>query len=303
MTQTIKELLRSSYDVLKHIETSHLDSEVLLSHVLKKPREFLHAHGEYEVETEAEKLFEELVKRRGEHEPVAYLTNTKAFYGQNFYVDKRVHIPRPETEDMIDVILKNTPNGFSGLLADIGTGSGCIAITLARELPNARVIATDISKDALAVARQNAETHGLYRRSASAPTANEGQGFPLSGRGADRPEINTRLVFYCGNLLDPITEPVDIIVSNPPYGWPEGWTLDREVFFQPKESHQSGTDGLSHIAALLTALPEKLAQNGQAYIEFDPRQSAAIQKLAAKTGRQWNIAQDTAGWNRILRLY
>lgn len=300
---TIKELLHVSSDTLKHLETPLLDSEVLLSYVLKKPREFLHAHPEQAIDESSAAEFLNLTERRARHEPVAYLVKRKEFYGRNFYVDERVHIPRPATEDMVRVALDSVPRDFSGTIADIGTGSGCIATTLALELPNAHVIAMDISKDALAVAHYNAETHGLCRQSASARTANEGRGFPLSGRGTGRPKIDTRLTLYTGDLLDPITEPVDIIVSNPPYGWGDGWSQDKEVFFQPKESYESGADGLAHIRELIKNIPEKLAPGGQVFIEFDPRQSEAIQKLASAPGRQHEIIKDAAGWNRILRLY
>lgn len=292
---TIRNLLEYGTDKLKTFETSHLDCEVLLSYVLQKPREYLLTHLDDIIKEEQDKQFHDLIARRAKYEPIAYLTKRKEFYGRNFYIDERVHIPRPSTEDMIDIIIrllggcaeeaqKTIPRDFSGSVADIGTGSGCIAVTLALEFPNAKIITTDISQDALSVARQNARALG-----------------------ADKIE------FLRGDLLAPLPAPVDIIVSNPPYGWPKvvrsfsegrtkAWTNDEEVFFQPKISYESGTDGLDVIKRLLDQLPHYLKDNGQAFIEFDPRQAAQIKDLAKIAGFDCKIKKDTAGFDRLAHL-
>ncbi|MDP1709880.1 MAG: HemK/PrmC family methyltransferase, partial [Candidatus Komeilibacteria bacterium] len=226
----IRNLLQSGYNKLKHLKTALLDSEVLLSFVLQKPRAYILAHPEDEVPNDKVEQFNNLIARRAAHEPVAYLINQKEFYNQNFYVDKRVHIPRPSTEDLIDCIKKIIPPDFIGTIADIGTGSGCIAVTLALEYPRAKIIATDISDEALKVVRQNARDLGA-----------------------------NKIEFLCGDLLSPLPGPIDVIVSNPPYGWParsgsaragepQDWSDDPEIFFQPKISYESGTDGLAAIS-------------------------------------------------------
>ena len=289
---SIHTLLQSGNNKLQNLETPSLDVEVLLSFVLKKPREYLLAHGEDEVSPEQEQQFHALIAERAKHKPIAYLTKHKEFYGRDFYVDERVHIPRPATEDLIDYIKEKIPKNFSGTMADIGTGSGCIAITLALEFPNAKIIATDISEDALNVARQNAL---IYISEASSRLAHKGQGFPLS-------QPRTRFAFCQGNLLEPIDKPVDIIISNPPYGWPEGWSNDPEVAEQPRVSYDGGADGLDIIKQLLNELPKHLAPSGQAFIKFDPRRKAEVVELLEQSPFSWKIKQDLAGWDRIVHL-
>ncbi len=270
---SIHNLLQTGFNQLQHLETPSLDVEVILSHILKKPREYILTHGEDEVSPEQEKQFNDLIAERAEHKPIAYLTRHKEFYGRDFYVDERVHIPRPSTEDLIDFIKKTVPLDFSGTMADIGTGSGCIAITLALKFPQAKIIAADISPDALAVAKQNAAN------------------------------LNAKIDFYNGDLLAALPHSVDIVVSNPPYGWNNEWTKDKEVFFQPTISHQSGTEGLDDIKKIIKSLPDYLNPGGQAFIEFDPRQNEQIKKMAAESGFSCEIIKDLAGFDRIAHLW
>lgn len=309
---SIRRLLSSGAERLKHIATASLDSEVLLSHVLDKPREYLLIHPDEIVAPEKNEQFDALVRERAQHKPIAYLIKQKEFCGRAFFVDERVHIPRPATEDLIDCVresicgdsilslrsrtrlpsppatgdsLQNDGKDFAGTMADIGTGSGCIAIILALDYPQAEIIATDISRDALAVAVANAERHN----------------------------VANRIKFVHGDLLAPLSRPVDIIVSNPPYGWPqatrshpqpkakggEGWTDDAEVLHQPRASYDGGKDGLDIIKRLLDELPKYLKHGGQAFFEFDPRQRKAIDELLANTQFSWQIKKDLSGFDRI----
>ncbi len=245
---------------------------MLLSYILNKPREHLLTYGEDEVNPEQEKQFTDLISERAKHKPVAYLVRNKEFYGRDFYVDERVHIPRPATEDMIDFMKSKIPNNFSGAMADIGTGSGCIAVTLALEFPQAKIIATDISPNALAVAKRNAKTSGV------------------------------NIDFYNNDLLTALPGPVDILVSNPPYGWPEGWTSDEETKYQPQISYESGADGLDAIKQIINQLPGYLNKGGQAFIEFDPRQRLLIENLLKNSNFKGQIRQDLSGFDRILHL-
>ncbi len=293
----VLQALSDARKTLSHLETPGLDSEVLLAHVLGCGRERVLMHPEEVLHDAGSRAFVALVARRAEHEPVAYLTGRKEFYGRQFYVDRRVHIPRPATEDVVDAVKRELSRDFEGTLADIGTGSGCIAVTLALEFPKTRVVATDISEDALAVARQNAEHQG--RIEATPPL------------GASRP-LMERITFLHGSLGEPITVPVDVLVANLPYGWKDGWTRDREVFFQPEISYWGGADpsgilgtgssGLGAIAALIRQLPKLLSEHGRAFLEFDPRQTQAIKKLAGRAKYAATITRDTAGFERIVRL-
>ena len=267
---------------LKYLKTPSLDAEVILSYVLDKPREYTLSHPEEIISDENVEKFNDLIKKRATHVPVAYLVKNKEFYGQDFYVDERVHIPRPATEDLIDYAKDNVTADFNGTFADIGAGSGCIAITLAHEFPHAKIIATDISQDALDVAQRNARDHNIAER----------------------------IDFRLGDLFEPLTEPVDIIVSNPPYGWPQAtqsakgevWSNDPEVLFQPAISYESGADGLDIIRRFISELPDYLAQNGQAFMKFDPRRKDEVCALLEQSPFIYTIKKDLAGFDRIARL-
>lgn len=298
---SIHSLLQSGFDKLQHLETASLDSEVLLSHVLNQPREYILSHGEDEVPSDKIEQFQNLLAARAKHKPIAYLIQRQEFYGRDFYVDERVHIPGPATEDLIDYIKEFVPRDFSGTMADIGTGSGCIAITLAREYPHAQIMATDISMEALAVASRNIDMHII--KHGNTPLAHR-EAAPLRQRG---------VAVRHGNLLEPLEKPIDIIISNPPYGWParalplragwpDGWSDDPEVEHQPKISYDGGTDGLDIIKRLIQELPNYLAADGQAFIKFDPRRKNDIEKLLSATPFAWQVKKDLAGWDRIVRL-
>jgi release factor glutamine methyltransferase len=271
--ETIEELCVFGTKKLVNLQTPQLDSEVLLSHVLNTTREHILTHPKKKIFDDKIKAFKKLIKRRKKHEPIAYLTHNKEFYRRNFYVDERVHVPRAATEDMINHIKDRTPANFSGTIVDIGTGSGCIAITLAYEFPKAKIIATDISQNALDVARRNAEKH----------------------------KLTDRIIFLLGDNLKPVKQPVDILISNPPYGWDTNWTDDKEVAFQPQESYLADNSGLNTIQKLLNNISHVLNTQGQAYIEFDPRQTEALTSLIP-IGFDYKILKDLAGHDRVLHL-
>jgi release factor glutamine methyltransferase len=237
--------------------------------------------------------FRELVARRAALEPVAYLTGHKEFYGLDFAVDRRVLVPRPETELLVDLALafarrktkdqrpKETDGpplvlGSSSLvLADIGAGSGCIAVALAVHLPEALIVATDSSHDALDVARSNVERHGVAGR--------------------------VRLAE--GDLLEPLGEPIDLLVSNPPY------TVLHEIDegvrrHEPCEALDGGPDGLAVYRRLLAQAPPKLRTRGAMLIEIGATQGAAVTDIARASfpKAQITVHKDLAGLDRAVEI-
>ena len=253
---------------LRRIEP--LDADVLLAHALGIPKELLYAHPEAPVDGDAEAAFRALLDRRATGEPVAYLRGWKEFYGLRFSVDPRVLIPRPETETLVEAVLSSGAR----LVADIGTGSGAIAVALATRSPACRVIATDISEEALAVARANVVAHGV----------------------ADRVELRQ------GDLLAPIRERVDAVAANLPYltdASVEEWTRERSsLAFEPRSAVLAGVDGLSLIRRAIADLPRVLAPGGSGYFECDPAQARLLAREHGGT-----TLRDLAGSERVLVLH
>lgn len=197
-----------------------LEAEVLLAFLLDKPREFLLAHPEEAVHEEKMRAFESCVRKREQGIPLAYLTHHKEFYGLDFYVDERVLIPRPETELLVDLGIKYYEQfGIKdGTILDIGTGSGNIAIALAQYLSDSKIIASDISSDALEVAKKNAQTH----------------------------DVSKRIQFLQSDLLSNINIEVDGIVANLPYIGTEKFNFveNNVKRFEPNIALFGGEDGL-----------------------------------------------------------
>lgn len=236
-------------DALSEKGLSEIDKEVLLAHVCQKDRSWVLAHPEMVID---DVKWTDLSSRRKNQEPVAYIIGEKRFYGLPFTVDQRVLIPRPSTEGLIDLTLDFIDSGkeeireidsqivgFSKKLGDlsdvktivdIGVGSGAIAVTLACERPHLRVIATDVSEDALAVARTNAKRH----------------------------KVEDRIEFRAGNLLEPIADLEEpfVLVSNPPY-IPDGEDVMVDVRdFEPTEALFAGPDGLDILSPLVAMTME-----------------------------------------------
>ncbi len=237
-------------------ETARLDSQVLLAHVLRKNRSWLFAHYEHELSDDVCRRYADLITRRRRREPVAYLLGRKEFYGLEFAVDPRVLIPRPETELLVDLALAQISDrhGRPVVVADVGTGSGAIAITVAVHAPGAKVYGIDISRDALVVAEEN-------RKRLAA------EGGPL---------------FLEGDLLSPLPEPADVIVANLPYIADEEYSgLQSDVRdYEPRVALQAGAEGLDLIERLLAQLPSRLQPRGAVLLEISPRQGEVVQKMA-----------------------
>ena len=227
-------------------EVDRLDSELILTYVLRVPRTFLHAHPDYKLNKEEQDQADSFLKRRKEHEPFAYITGRKEFYGRNFKVTRDTLIPRPETEALIDVIKPLKPHK----ILDVGTGSGCIATTLALELPDVEVEAVDISENALHVARLNAQFLGANN-------------------------IN----FYVSDLLQN-TGKYDLIVANLPYVDREWDWLSPELAFEPESALYANDGGLALIKTLIEQIDGHLEPGGHLVLEADLSQHQKISDFA-----------------------
>jgi len=231
------------------------DASVLARHVLGWSLEHWLGHQRDVAPDDFEAAFAQVITRRATREPVAYITGEREFYWRSFAVTAATLIPRPETELLIDAAIRASGALRFPQIIDVGTGSGCIAITIAAELPHASVAATDISAPALEVARTNAARHGV----------------------ADRVEFR-RGAFFAG-----LTAPVDMILSNPPYV-PE---RDRATMAPEVEGHEpatalfSGGDGLDCVRSLIALTPDMLRPGGALIFEFGFGQAAHVKQLIA----------------------
>ena len=276
-TWTVNRLLAWTRDFFKKkgIKKPQLEAEILLAHAMNTKR--IELYTAYETEpTEAQRtLFRDLVKRRGSSEPSAYLTGSREFYSLSFKVDRNVLIPRPETEDLVLQTLDtiNTYTETIPIIADVGTGSGIIAITLAKRSPMVRIIAVDLSAEALTVARSNAETHS----------------------------VSDRIEFRQSDLLEQVTETLDIVVSNPPYiSQVEFEALPEDVKnFEPQTALLAGTKGTEVVERLIPQSAARLRSGGHLLLEVSPMIAQSVAELL----HGWDNVQillDSAGRQRIV---
>ena len=309
-----------------HVPSYTLAAELLLLHVLGRDRTWIYAHPEEEISAADAEHYFALIARRADGEPTQHLTGKQEFWGLEFEVTPDVLIPRPETEHVIEVALdrlavrerragrKQTLTGEGLQIADIGTGSGCIAVALAKELPGAAIYATDVSGAALIVARRNAVRHsfadrirflecnlldGLFDRGA----ANSGfsvvgaqHAAPLLGADAS-PAPHPSLVTRHSPLL------FDLIVSNPPYiGRREAATLMREVRdHEPEIALFGGEEGYELYAELIAQSAPLLKPGGILVLELGYNSLPAVQPLLdAPTWTSVGVTNDLAGIPRVL---
>ncbi|MBB1558257.1 peptide chain release factor N(5)-glutamine methyltransferase [Candidatus Saccharibacteria bacterium] len=228
------------------IASSRLDSELLLSHVLQRPRHWLHAHSDSTLLHEQHMQAEQLLACRLRHEPLAYLVGHKEFYGRDFVVSPAVLVPRPETEQMITLLLQLI-QPTQHTIADVGTGSGILAITAQLELPPCQVDAYDISPESLAIAQRNAQQYG-----------------------------STSVKFIQSDLLAAAQQRYDVILANLPYVSPTWQRDDRETAHEPALALFAEDDGLALISTLLAQTEQWLAPSGLLILEADPCQHSRI---------------------------
>ena len=259
---TVLEVLRVTTEFFaeRGIASARLDAECLLAHALGCERLALYVDFEKPVFEKERDCFRELVRKRAiDRMPVALLLGKKEFWSLSFEVNSHVLTPRPETETLVECAIGHLRDpGTSYRVLDLGTGSGCVALSIASERPGTKVVATDISKAALDVAARNAKSLGLEER----------------------------VTFLEGDLFDTVPGALfDLVVSNPPYiGRSEADSLEPELEHEPKEALFGGNDGLDVIRALVAGVSEHLVSGGRVAIEIDPRQEAATRELFQRAG-------------------
>jgi release factor glutamine methyltransferase len=270
---TLKQALRRARRVLAEssIEDASLESELLLRHALGMSQAQLYLDLDNELSPEPEAAFWQLVERRRSGEPTAYIIGHREFYGLDFYVDPRVLIPRPESELLVAEALRLAQNRSLFTIADIGTGSGAIAISLALNLPEAKIYATDISAAALEVAHLNCQRHGVIDRIHLLP----------------------------GNMLEPLLEPVDLIVANLPYVKKAQLA---GMKFEPWLALDGGADGTERIRQLCRQVESKLRPSGFLLLEIGEGQRNAITALLHDLfpGGKMEVVPDLSGIDRVI---
>jgi release factor glutamine methyltransferase len=245
------------------------EARSLLALALGCSRESLIAHPGRPVSAAVAEQFETMCARRRSGEPMAYLLGQREFYGRRFRVDPSVLIPRPETECLIEVALRHLQDRDSPRVLDLGTGSGCIAITLALERPDARVVASELSEAALTVARANAL------------------------------ELGARVEFLQGDWYAPTPGRFDLIISNPPYVAAEDPHLAR-LGAEPRRALTDDGDGLSCLRAITAQAGAHLAEGGFLLVEHGYDQGLAVRELMRRSGfRSVRTLNDLAGRERV----
>ena len=272
--QIQKILSQATFELEKNkIETPRLDAEILLAFVLNCNRLKLYTDAEKILSLDEVKKFQDLISQRAKKIPVAYLTGSKEFFGLNFFVNENVLIPRPDTEILTQLAIENL--GGNKIFADIGTGSGAIAISVCKFVKNAVGFAVDISTAALEVAKFNAKKFG----------------------------VDDRLNFFCGNLLEPLAgKNFDAIISNPPYiPTAEIKNLQAEVQTEPVTALDGGADGLNFYRQIISAAPGFLNRGGFLAFEIGSTQAADVKKIFVENNfSDIEIFQDLAGLDRVV---
>lgn len=277
----IKQALNWANKNLESSPSANLDAEILMLEVLNKAdRSWLIAHSDRKLSESELKRLKELIVRRKKHEPIAYITGHKEFYGLDFYVDKNTLIPRPETEVLVEETQKEINSNMK--IAEIGTGSGCISIALAKNSPSLKIYATDISKTALTVAKLNAKKHKALKQ----------------------------IKFFRGNLLKPIQNKlskIKIIVANLPYLDEDFSNLldssdTKGIRFEPKTAWDGGKNGLEIYQKLFSQIPKDW--RGIILIEIGSKQTNPLKKIIKQNfdKSQTKIIKDRSNLPRILKI-
>jgi release factor glutamine methyltransferase len=246
------------------LKQGRLEAGSLLSHVMNRDRTFILAHPEHVLDSDLLVMFQALVVRRAAGEPLQYLTGHQEFFKLDFEVTPDVLIPRPESEAIVEVALELLPRDRPSRFADVGTGSGCLAISILHELPNASGTAIDVSPAALNIARGNAQRHGVI----------------------------DRLQLIESDLFSAVAtdEQFDLVFSNPPYVPDDDivW-LQREVKYEPRSALAGGSDGLDVIRRLLRETPPRIQTGDHLVFEFGFGQEELLLNLIDR--KAWNLIE------------
>jgi len=275
-TKTVLEVLQSTtvYFERHKIENPRLNAEHLLAHVFGKTRMDLYLEFERRLSEAELAPLRELVKRRGQGEPLQYLLGTVEFCGQTFEIDRRALVPRPETEELVELVISATGNRIPERIVDVGTGSGVIALSLATRFPKAEVFAVDISEDALSLAKENAARLGL----------------------------GSRIRFQKGDLFENLTERFDLIVANLPYiSMNDRHLLGREVLHDPEVALFAGPAGDELVRRLIEQAPACLNPGGLLALEIGINQAEGLSELLRqKNYHDIESKKDYSGTARFL---
>ncbi|OGO43135.1 MAG: protein-(glutamine-N5) methyltransferase, release factor-specific [Chloroflexi bacterium RBG_16_58_8] len=257
-----------------NVEDARLEGEILLRHALGLDRARLYSDLDAAMSVSAEDSLLKALDRRLGGEPSAYITGHREFYGLDFFVDRHVLVPRPETELLVEKAIGLAREHGLATVADVGTGCGAIAISLAVNLPGTTVYAIDLSPKTLEVARRNASRHRVRRR----------------------------IHFLEGDLLEPLPHPVDLLVSNLPYVKGPDIDTNNMLKFEPRLALNGGEDGLEAIRKLCRQVPSKLRPGGFLLLEIGRGQGKGAAGIihANLTGATIEIFDDLAGIERLV---
>lgn len=274
---TLKQALGRARKILvaHDIEEAHLECELLLRQALRISRVQLYLALDRELGCEEEEFWH-LVERRLNGEPIAYIMGRREFYGLDFCVEPGVFIPRPESELLVEQAVKLAQHHTVSGIAEIGTGCGAIAISLALNLPQAKVYATDVSKSALKVARFNCQKHGVAHR----------------------------VCLLQGDMLEPLPEPIDLIVANLPYVGEMELPQIGSAGFEPLLALNGGRDGLEKIRQLCQQAGDRLCPRGSLLLEVGQGQAGAVTSLLRRLfpSAKIEVFTDLSGIERVVSL-
>lgn len=275
---TVRQELRWAIEQLQQgsSESPRLEAELLVAHVLTTERLGLYLAPERALTSAQSARLHELVQRRCRGEPLQYLIGSVDFYTCRLKITPAVFIPRPETEELVELLVSEYTKNISPMLKvlDLGTGSGAIAIALARAWPESTVVAVDLSGEALAVARENALLNG----------------------------VSERIRFLCSDWFSKISEKFDLIVSNPPYVPTSALAgAQRELRYEPRLALDGGQHGLDAISRIIEESPKYLDRGGALYLEVGSDQGARVRSLMSKLFERVDIINDLSGQQRFAR--
>ncbi len=268
---TIRDLLQSAQETLGTLEQPRLEAMLLLEHSLGRPRSWLIAHDDEAPDTRQQATFQQLLERRAQGEPLAYITGKREFWSLALEVNPDVLIPRPETELLVETALERIPVSESAQIADLGSGSGAITLAIASERPRATVIGVEFHPGALGVAQRNARRHNL-----------------------------DNVLFIHGPWLAPLHgRRFDVIVSNPPYVAEADPHLDA-LSYEPRSALAAGPDGLRDLRSIVADASAHLQPHGWLLLEHGADQGDAVRDLFAQSGfSDIETRRDLAGLERV----